>query len=59
MDDDNDEPLIYDMRRDGIEVIEKEDLQECFAIFDDDLVWRGGMNLLGKADIFDSLMKLN
>ena len=54
--DDNDESLIYDMRRAGIEVIKK-DLQECFAIYDD-LVWRGGMNLLGKADIFDNLMRI-
>lgn len=42
----------------GIEVIVKDELYEHFAIIDDDLCWHGGMNLLGKEDIYDNLMRI-
>ena len=29
-----------------------------FAIIDDELVWHGGMNLLGKEDAWDNLMRI-
>lgn len=31
---------------------------EGFAIIDDELVWHGGMNLLGKEDVWDNLMRI-
>ena len=42
----------------GIDVIEKEEVEECFAVFDEDLVWHGGANLLGKEDVWDNLMRV-
>ena len=42
----------------GIDVIEKEEVEECFAVIDEDLVWHGGANLLGKEDVWDNLMRL-
>ena len=33
-------------------------LEERFAVIDDELVWHGGMNLLGKVDIWDNLMRI-
>lgn len=29
-----------------------------FAIIDNELVWHGGMNLLGKEDVWDNLMRI-
>jgi hypothetical protein len=46
------------MRESGIQVIVKEDVIEHFAIIDDELVWHGGMNLLGKEDVWDNLMRI-
>lgn len=34
------------------------DLDSYFAIIDQDIVWHGGMNLLGKSNIYDSLMRI-
>ena len=31
---------------------------ECFAIIDQELVWHGGMNLLGKVDAWDNLIRI-
>jgi len=31
---------------------------EHFALIDDELVWHGGMNLLGKEDVWDNLMRI-
>ena len=31
---------------------------ECFAIIDRELVWHGGMNLLGKVDAWDNLIRI-
>ena len=42
----------------GIQVVTKENVDECFAIIDDDLVWHGGVNLLGKEDAWDNLMRI-
>ena len=33
-------------------------IEECFAVIDDEIVWHGGMNLLGKADVWDNLMRI-
>ena len=50
--------LIDTMRGNGIHVIVKEEVEEHFAVLDDELVWHGGMNLLGKEDIWDNLMRV-
>lgn len=50
--------LIKEMQENGIRVIAKDEVIEHFAIIDDDLVWHGGMNLLGKEDAWDNLMRI-
>ena len=50
--------LINQMENAGIQVITKDEVDEHFAIIDDDLVWHGGMNLLGKEDVWDNLMRI-
>lgn len=50
--------LINTMRESGIHVILKENVEEHFAVLDDELVWHGGMNLLGKEDVWDNLMRV-
>ncbi|NBI72468.1 DEAD/DEAH box helicase [Clostridiaceae bacterium] len=50
--------LIDTMLESGIHVIIKEEVEEHFAVLDDELVWHGGMNLLGKEDIWDNLMRV-
>lgn len=42
----------------GMHVILREEVIEHFAIIDDELVWHGGMNLLGKEDAWDNLMRI-
>lgn len=42
----------------GINVVTKSEVEERFAVIDDELVWHGGMNLLGKEDIWDNLMRI-
>lgn len=49
--------LAYKLNSLGIETIIKDELKTCFAVIDDELVWYGGMNLLGKADYCDNLMR--
>ena len=39
-------------------MITRTEVEECFAIIDDEIVWHGGMNLLGKADVWDNLMRI-
>ena len=51
--------LIQIMRSVGIEIITKTDIDERFAVIDNCLVWHGGMNLLGKEDAWDNLMRIN
>ncbi len=43
--------LIRAMQLVGINVITRTEVEECFAVIDDEIVWHGGMNLLGKADV--------
>ena len=50
--------LIREMQQVGIHVVTKTEVEERFAVIDDELVWHGGMNLLGKADIWDNLMRI-
>ena len=50
--------LIRIMRSVGITVVVKGEVEERFAVIDDELVWHGGMNLLGKADVWDNLMRI-
>lgn len=50
--------LIEEMRENGIHVIMKEEVAEHFAVIDDELVWHGGMNLLGREDAWDNLMRI-
>ena len=50
--------MIKQMIDAGIQVVTKENVDECFAIIDEDLVWHGGVNLLGKEDAWDNLMRI-
>ena len=33
-------------------------IDELFAVIDNQIVWHGGMNLLGKEDVWDNLMRI-
>jgi hypothetical protein len=46
------------MRENGIQVIVQDEVAEHFAVIDGDLVWHGGMNLLGGEDAWDNLMRI-
>lgn len=50
--------LIDEMKRNGINVRVTNDEYEHFAVIDKNLVWHGGMNLLGKADVYDNLIRV-
>lgn len=50
--------LIYKMQQVGINVFTKNEVEERFAVIDDELVWHGGMNLLGRVDVWDNLMRI-
>lgn len=50
--------LIREMQNAAINVVEKEEAQERFAVIDEELVWHGGMNLLGKEDAWDNLIRI-
>ena len=50
--------LIEKMQGTGIQIIMTEEDKECFAIIDRELVWHGGMNLLGKVDAWDNLIRI-
>ena len=50
--------LIYEMRKVGIDVVLKDEIDSRFAVIDNELVWHGGMNLLGKEDFWDNLMRI-
>ena len=50
--------LIDEMRRSGINVWEMEEECEHYAVIDQKLVWHGGMNLLGKIDVYDNLIRV-
>ena len=49
---------VKQMKEAGIQVILKDEVNEHFALIDDELVWHGGMNLLGKEDVWDNLMRI-
>ncbi|MFR4745596.1 MAG: hypothetical protein ACLT9K_02970 [Clostridium sp.] len=46
------------MKQVGITVVTKIEVTERFAVTDEELVWHGGMNLLGKVDVWDNLMRI-
>ena len=50
--------LIETLQENGISIVTKAELPEHFAVIDNKLVWHGGMNLLGKADVWDNLMRI-
>lgn len=50
--------LIRQLRSAGINVGFMEDISEHYAVIDKSLVWHGGMNLLGKADVWDNLIRV-
>ena len=50
--------LINEMKQVGINVVTKAEIEERFAVIDEELVWHGGMNLLGKVDVWDNLMRI-
>ena len=50
--------LVKEMEESGIYVIVKDEVAEHFAVIDDELVWHGGMNLLGREDAWDNLMRI-
>lgn len=50
--------LIREMQEVAINVVIKEEVEERFAVIDEELVWHGGMNLLGKEDAWDNLIRI-
>ena len=50
--------LIREMQQVAINVVTQEEVEERFAVIDDELVWHGGMNLLGKEDAWDNLIRI-
>lgn len=50
--------LIHKMENVGISVTLRDELAEHFAVIDSKIVWHGGMNLLGKEDVWDNLMRV-
>ena len=50
--------LIYEMETVGITIIFKDEIDEHFAVVDNQIVWYGGMNLLGKEDVWGNLMSI-
>ena len=50
--------LITRMKSQGVDIYLKDEVEERFAVIDDELVWHGGVNLLGKEDVWDNLMRI-
>ena len=50
--------LIDEMRNVGINVKTVKNDEEHYAVIDSLLVWHGGMNLLGKEDAWDNLIRV-
>ena len=46
------------MKSQGVDIYLKDEVEERFAVIDDELVWHGGVNLLGKEDVWDNLMRI-
>lgn len=57
---DNEDHLLYmadETKQAGVDVVMTEEYGNHYAVIDDQLVWHGGMNLLGKEDAWDNLMR--
>lgn len=50
--------LLKELNDAGMLTKTREEIEECFAVIDDELVWHGGANLLGKEDAWDNLMRV-
>lgn len=50
--------LLKEMKEAGIKVKSADREIEHFAVIDSELVWHGGMNLLGKEDVWDNLIRV-
>ena len=50
--------LIQRMEDLGISVKISSEEISCFAVIDKELIWHGGVNLLGKADLWDNLIRI-
>ena len=49
------ERLLHKLNNAGIVTETREEIEECFAVIDDELVWHGGANLLGKEDVWEKV----
>ena len=50
--------LVDELCKGGIIVRKTETVGECYAVIDNHIVWHGGMNLLGRAEAWDNLMRV-
>ena len=50
--------MIEEMKRAGITVALTRSENEHYAVIDKRLVWHGGVNLLGKEDVWDNLIRV-
>ena len=50
--------LICHLKQAGIIVELYENLDNHYALIDQEIVWHGGINLLGRPDIYDNLIRL-
>lgn len=50
--------MMKQMEEAGIHIIVKEEVNEHFAVMDEDIVWHGSMNFLGKEDVLDNLIRI-
>lgn len=50
--------LIHLLKKNGIYVELCKEINEHYAVIDDEIIWHGGMNLLGKVDIYDNLIRI-
>ena len=51
--------LMHKLNNNGIYIGFTDNVNEHYAVIDRSLVWHGGMNLLGKADVWDNLIRVN
>jgi len=50
--------LMHQLLNAGINIGYTDNVNEHYAVIDKSLVWHGGMNLLGKADVWDNLIRV-
>ena len=50
--------MLSHMRQAGVDVILMDEENEHYAVIDNKLVWHGGMNLLGREDAWDNLIRV-